>query len=208
MPPSCGRGRGTKRKIAPAASATPEPGPANNVDVDTEAEEEEEGAGSDPNGNEEASSSSAKAKKARVDTSAVHKEYIQTFKLVAKGKNKKKEEKVWSSACRHCDHVVPNKKPGHLESHLYYKHRDVYDMVEALNDERRDELLKKKLPKSTRLDEIVDSYVDWLIDSGQSLHTSDSTAFKNFVHKIDPTVEFPGVVVGPSLLVSNRSTTS
>ena len=128
MPPSHGRGRGrgTKRKVAPA---TPEPGPANNVDVDTEAEEEEEGeeegagegAGSDPNGNEEASSSSAKAKKARVDTSAVHKEYTQTFKLVAKGKNKKKGEKVWSSACRHCDHVVPNKKPGHLEWHLYYK---------------------------------------------------------------------------------------
>ena len=65
-------------------------------------------------------------------------------------------------------------------------------MVEALNDERRDELLKKKLPKSTRLDEIVDSYVDWLIDSGQTLHTSDSIAFKNFVHKIDPTIEIPG----------------
>ena len=34
---------------------------------------------------------------------------------------------------------------GHLESHLYYKHRDVYDMVEALNDWRQDEILKKKL---------------------------------------------------------------
>ena len=189
MPPSCGCGRGTKRKVA---APEPKPAPVNNLDTEAEEEEEGEGAGSDPNGNEEASSSSAKAKKARVDTSAVHKEYIQTFKLVAKGKNKKKEEKVWSSACRHCDHVVPNKKPGHLESHLYYKHRDVYDMVEALNDERRDELLKKKLPKSTRLDEIVDSYVDWLIDSGQTLHTSDSIAFKNFVHKIDPTIEIPG----------------
>ena len=191
MPPSHGRGRGgghgTKRKAA-APEPRPEPAPANNVDTEAEEEEEE---GYDPNGNEDASSSSAKAKKARVDVSAVHKEYIQTFKLERKGK-KKKEVQVWSSACRHCDHVVPNKKPGHLESHLYHKHRDVHDMVETLNDERRDAISKKKLPKSTRLDEIVDSYVDWLIESGQTLHTSDSTAFKNFVHKIDPTVDIPG----------------
>ena len=190
MPPSRGRGRGTKRKVA-APEPDPEPGQANNVDADIEEEEEEEETGSDPNGNEEASSSSTKAKKARVDINAVHKEYTQSFKLETKGK-KKKKVKVWSSACRHCDHIVPNKKPGHLESHLYYKHHDVYEMVEALNDERREAITKKKLPKATRLDEIVDSYVDWLIDSGQPLHTSDSNAFKNFVHKIDPTIEIPG----------------
>ena len=122
MPPS--GGRGTKRKVATPA---PEPDPVDDVAVDTEEEQEEEGSNTDANGNEEGASSSTK--KARVDINAVHKEYVQTFKVVTTGK-KKKEAKVWSSACRHCKHVVPNKKPGHLESHLFHKHRDVYDMVE------------------------------------------------------------------------------
>ena len=63
----------------------------------------------------------------------VHKEYSQTFTVLTTGKKRKREEKVWSSACRHCKHVVPNKKPGHLESHLYHKH----DMVERINEDTR-----------------------------------------------------------------------
>ena len=122
MPPS--GGRGTKRKVAASA---PEPDPVN--DVDTEGDDhEEEVSNTDANGNEEGASSSTK--KARVDINAVHKEYIQTFTVVTAGKKSKKEAKVWSSACRHCKNVVLNKKPGHLESHLFHKHRDVYDMVE------------------------------------------------------------------------------
>ena len=45
---------------------------------------------------------------------------------------------------------------SHLESHLYYKHWDVYDMVEALNDGRQDEILKKKLQS-------FQSRQDWMI---------------------------------------------
>ena len=64
----------------------------------------------DANSNEEGASSSTK--KARVDINAVHKEYIQTFKVETTGKKRKKAAKVWSSACRHCKNVVLNKKPG------------------------------------------------------------------------------------------------
>ena len=89
MPPS--RGHVTKRKVA-----SPEPDPDPVVDADTEGEEqEEEGSNTDANGNEEGASSSTK--KARVDINAVHKEYVQTFKVVTTGK-KKKEAKVWNSA--------------------------------------------------------------------------------------------------------------
>ena len=184
MPP---RGRGRKRKVGVAPAPAPEPGQVDDGDKTDDKEEEEEA----ENNNEEAASSSTK--KARVDSNAVHKEFNQTSvtKLVTTGK-KQKEVKVWSSACRHCNHVVPNKKPGHLESHLFHKHRQVHDMVEAINDERREEITKSRLPKSSRLDDIVDSYVDWLIDSGQTLDTSESSSFKNFVHAIDPDVEIPG----------------
>ena len=58
-------------------------------------------------------------------------------------------------------HVVPNRKPCHLQSHLFNKHHDAYDMVESINEERREEILKERMPKSTRFDEIVNSYVDW-----------------------------------------------
>ena len=34
-------------------------------------------------------------------------------------------------------------------------------------DEKR--YWKKRIPKSTRFDKIVDSYVDWLIETGQTL---------------------------------------
>ena len=185
MPPS--GGRGTKRKVATPA---PEPDPVADVDTEGEGQEEEGLSNTDANGNQEGASSSTK--KARVDINAVHKEYIQTFKVVTAGKKRKKEEKVWSSACRHCKHVVPNKKPGHLESHLLHKHHDVYEMVESINEERREEILKKRMPKSTRFDEIIDSYIDFLIEKGLPLDTSDSIAFKKFVHKIDPSLEIPG----------------
>ena len=185
MPPS--GGRGTKRKVATPA---PEPDPVADVDTEGEGQEEEGLSNTDANGNQEGASSSTK--KARVDINAVHKEYIQTFKVVTAGKKRKKEEKVWSSACRHCKHVVPNKKPGHLESHLFHKHHDVYEMVESINKERRDEILKKRMPKSTRLDEIVDSYIDFLIEKGLPLDTSESSSFKKFVHKIDPSLDIPG----------------
>ena len=105
MPPS--RGHVTKRKVA---SPKPDPDPVD--DADTEGEEQED-EGSNPdasNGNEEGASSSTK--KARVDINAVHKEYIQTFKVETTGKKRKKAAKVWSSACRHCKNVVLNKKPG------------------------------------------------------------------------------------------------
>ena len=40
-------------------------------------------------------------------------------------------------------------------------------MVEALNDWRQDEILKKKLQSfQSHQDDNVDIYVDWLIDSG------------------------------------------
>ena len=184
MPP---RGRGRKRKVGVAPEPAPEPGQVDDGDKTDDKEEEEEA----ENNNEEAASSSTK--KARVDSNAVHKEFNQTSvtKLVTTGK-KQKEVKVWSSACRHCNHVVPNKKPGHLESHLFHKHRQVHDMVEAINDERREEITKSRLPKSSRLEDIVDSYVDWLIDSCQTLDTSESSSFKNFVHAIDPDVKIPG----------------
>ena len=51
---------------------------------------------------------------------------------------------------------------------------------------------KKRIPKSTRFDKIVDSYVDWLIETGQTLDTSESSTFKKFVCKIDPSEEIPG----------------
>ena len=51
-------------------------------------------------------------------------------------------------------------------------------------DEKR--YWKKRIPKSTRFDKIVDSYVDWLIETGQTLDTSESSTFKKFVCKIDP----------------------
>ena len=90
------------------------------------------------------------------------KEYIQTFKDMTTGKKRKKKAKVWSSAWRHCKHVVPNMKPCHLQSqsHLSHMHRDAYDMVVSINEERREEILKKRRPKSTRFDQIVNSYVD------------------------------------------------
>ena len=87
MPPS--RGHVTKRKVA-----SPEPDPDPVDDADTEGEEQED-EGSNPdasNGNEEGASSSTK--KARVDINAVHKEYIQTFKVETKGKKRKKAAKV------------------------------------------------------------------------------------------------------------------
>ena len=46
----------------------------------------------DANSNEEGASSSTK--KARVDINAVHKEYIQTFKVETTGKKRKKEAKA------------------------------------------------------------------------------------------------------------------
>ena len=98
------------------------------TEVEAEVQEEEGLTDTDANCNEEGASSSTK--KARVDINAVHKEYIQIFKVETTGKKRKKAAKVWSSACRHCKNVVLNKKPGHLESHLFHKHRDVYDMVE------------------------------------------------------------------------------
>ena len=81
MPPS--GGRGTKRKVAASA---PEPDPVDDGDTEGE-EQEEEGSNTDANGNEEGASSSTK--KARVDINAVHKEYVQTFKVVTTGKKKK-----------------------------------------------------------------------------------------------------------------------
>ena len=122
-------------------------------------EQQEEGSNTDVNDNEEGVSSSTK--KARVDINA-SKEYIQTFKDMTTGKKRKKKAKVWSSAWRHCKHVVPNMKPCHLQSqsHLSHMHRDAYDMVVSINEERREEILKKRRPKSTRFDQIVNSYVD------------------------------------------------
>ena len=149
MPPS--RGHVTKRKVA-----SPEPDPDPVDDADTEGEEQE-GEGSNPdasNGNEEGAFSSTK--KARVDINAVLKEYIQTFKVMTTGKNRvmkkrKKEAKVWSSACRHCKNVVLNKKPGHLESHLFHKHRDVYDVVDSINEDRREVILEEKDSKVDKI---------------------------------------------------------
>ena len=51
-------------------------------------------------------------------------------------------------------------------------------------DEKR--YWKKRIRKSTRFDKIVDSFVDWLIETGQTLDTSESSTFKKFVCKIDP----------------------
>ena len=126
--------------------------------MDTEGEEqEEEGlSNTDANGNEEGDSSSTK--KACVDWISM---------LSTRNTARKKEEKDWSSACCHFQHVVPNKKPGHLESHLSCKHCDVYEMVESINEERREEILKRRMLKSTRFDE-------------------------KFVHKIDPSLDIPG----------------
>ena len=65
--------------------------------------------------------------------------------------------------------------------------QEVRSMV-ILSLERRYWRRGVKGPKSTRLDEIVDSYVNWLIvsDSGQTLETSECSSFKN---KIDPSSE-------------------
>ena len=106
MPPS--HGHVTNRKVA-----TPEPDPD---PVDDAEGEEQEDEGSNPdvsNGNEEGASSSTK--KARVDINAVHKEYIQTFKVMTTGKNRvmkkrKKEAKVWSSAWCHCKACCPQQE--------------------------------------------------------------------------------------------------
>ena len=97
----------------------------------------------------------------------VHKEYSQTFTVLTTGKMRKREEKVWRSACCHCKHVVPIKKPGHLKSHLYHKHDVVERINEDTNEERREEILKRRMLKSTRFDE-------------------------KFVHKIDPSLDIPG----------------
>ena len=67
------------------------------TEVEAEVQEEEGLTDTDANCNEEGASSSTK--KARVDINAVHKEYIQTFKVetTATGKKRKKEVKVWMS---------------------------------------------------------------------------------------------------------------
>ena len=49
-------------------------------------------------------------------------------------------------------------------------------------DEKR--CWKKRIPKSTRFDKIVDSYVDWLTEISQTLDTSESSSFKTFGHVV------------------------
>ena len=140
MPPS--GGRGTKRKVAASA---PEPDPVN--DVDTEGDDhEEEVSNTDANGNEEGASSSTK--KARVDINAVHKEYIQTFTVVTAGKKSKKEAKVWSSACRHCKHVVLSQGI----SSLIFSTSIVMSMTwHSINEDRREEILEENDSKVDKI---------------------------------------------------------
>ena len=101
------------------------------------------------------------------ETQAQPRKLVWISMLSTRNTARKKEEKDWSSACCHFQHVVPNKKPGHLESHLSCKHCDLYEMVESINEERREEMLKRRMLKSTRFDE-------------------------KFVHKIDPSLDIPG----------------
>ena len=53
-----------------------------------------------------------------------------------------------------------NEAKSHLQSHLFNKHRDAYDVADSVNEERRDDIVKKRIPKSKRFDEIVNSNVD------------------------------------------------
>ena len=131
MPLSCGHG--TKRKVA-----IPEPGP----DVDTEEKggggvgggaAGENDTGTDPNGYEEVASS-YQGQEGMCGYQCCPEGVHPDLQTCDKGKEAEERGKALELCLPPPHPCCTQQEASHLESHLYYKHRDIYEMVEALND--------------------------------------------------------------------------
>ena len=128
----------------------------------------------------------------RIIKSVVHDEFTQISKvkeIMIKGT--KKKVVTWKSACNHCEIEFPHRKASVLKRHLSSKHSHI---VEDKDDDQAREAQEsgEDTPLVTKQARVIEKYVDWVVNSGVPLNTSDSEPFKKLCHFLDPDITIPG----------------